>query len=132
MLALRGHAQEEIIRLGALRRAMETHKIAQLLTDEDVAALRASGEAVDLSRLGLKPRLRELIRLSYNEAEALGLGWRTWSGYLALWEWCAVRLGGNASRKHDQFWRKHGPVAYYARINRVRKACGFEPIKGAA
>ena len=128
MLALHGHAQEEIMRLGELRRAMEREHIAQLLTDEDVTALRASGEAIDLSRPGLRPAVKRLICLSYNDAEAIGPGWRTWAGFVACWEWIAPRMAGRAGKKHDQFWQTYGREAYYARINRVRKGCGFEPF----
>ena len=128
MLALYGHAQEEIARLRELRWAMEREGIAQLLTDEDLTALRASGEAVDVSRPGLKPHLRRAIQLSYIEAQRQFGGGRTWEAYVALWEWCSVRLGGSAARKHDQFVDRFGYPAYYARINRVRKACGFAPI----
>lgn len=131
-LSLRGFAIEESMRLGELRRAFEREGIETLLTAGDVDLLRAGGEAIDLSRPGLRPAIKRLIALSYNDAERVGPGWRTWAGFVACWEWCQVRLSGRAGDKHERFYAKHGAQAYYTRINKVRAACGFAPIKGAS
>jgi hypothetical protein len=127
-LALHGLANEEIARLRELAFQFRKHGIAQLLTPADVDAIRAAGEAVDVSRPGLKPHLRAAIRLCYNDARREFAGGRTWTAYLALWEWCGFRDGGIAGDKQERFYAKHGRAAYYARINRVRAACGFEPV----
>ena len=129
MLAPRGLAIEEIARLRELARAFAANGIAQLLTPEDVDAIRAGGEAVDVSRPGLRPAIKRLIGMSYNDARTYGPGYLTWAGFVAVWTWAAVRLGGEAGQKHDLFYAKHGAAAYYARINKVRRACGFAPVK---
>lgn len=128
-LALIGFASEESARLRQLQRDMQRAQIVLLLTDEDVAALRASGEAVDLSRPGLRPQIKRLMGCSLAQVEAqIGRWGRTYDGFFAVWEWCAVRLGGATGFKHERFVAQHGFPAYYRRINRMRKACGFEPL----
>lgn len=125
-LTLYGFAGEESARLSSLGYAMQREGVSQLLTADDVLALRAGGEAVE-ERAGIRPALRKALGLSLNAAEQC-LDGRTLRAFRAVWEWSAPRMGGEAGRKHDAFWERHGKAAYYARIQRVRKACGFAPL----
>ena len=49
-----------------------------------------------------------------------------YEAYCRVWEWCAPRFGGSAGFKQESYWKRHGKEAYFAKINRVRKAFGFE------
>lgn len=77
----------------------------------------------ELTRLMLEPRSR------VEQLEAWGsISQSTASAYYAVWNWSAPRHSGLIGMKHDAFWDKYGKDAYYARINKVRKAFGFKTI----
>jgi hypothetical protein len=46
-----------------------------------------------------------------------------------VWDWSAPRFSGPAGYKHDAFFTRHGVAAYFRRINKVRVAFGFAPLK---
>ena len=50
--------------------------------------------------------------------------------YIFVWIWTTARFSNNfsASDKQDKFYTIHGREAFYRRINRVRKICGFKPL----
>jgi hypothetical protein len=108
---------------------------ARAFVEEEVARLREKRwkmESLGISAVeyranpprGLSFGMKRLIQLSWNEAEkaASGLQWAT---YKALWEWSGSHF---SSDKQDKFWDEHGKKAFYKRINKVRKACGFSPV----
>lgn len=79
----------------------------------------------------MKSRIKQLIaNHSYNDVERMlhsgTIGQATFEAYCRVWEWCAPRFG-HVAWKHDSFWKRFGKEAYYAKINRVRIAFGFEP-----
>jgi hypothetical protein len=75
----------------------------------------------------LKPSAK--AHLSYTKAEAERmLSGKHYATYLALWEWSGFRFSGRAGDKQDAFWHKFGRDAFYARINKIRAACGFTPL----
>lgn len=114
-----GFAREESARLQELLHTFQTEGIAKLLTEEEGAPLVRRG--------GLRHHLRKSLLLSRNDAEK-HLGGRALRSYLALWEWCGHRFSGRAGQKQEAFWEKYGKEAFYRRVNKVRAACGFEPL----
>lgn len=120
MLACQGFAVEESARLREKAWQMERLKIAQLLTVEQSAGL-------SIAR-GIRPEVKRLLSYSLAEVERMGLPNHLHYAFVAIWEWSAVLLEGRAGRKQEAFWTKYGQAAYYARINKVRAACGFAPL----
>lgn len=107
--------------------------------NEEIARLQEKGwemssrgiEAVeyrDKPPAGLSFGMRRLIQLSYNDAHkaASGSQWRT---YVALWEWSGFYMSVS---KQDVFWDKFGKEAFYRRVNKIRRACGFEEMVGVS
>jgi len=76
----------------------------------------------------VKAALHPFLRLSMEEAKRSIADYALFRGYCGIWKWASVKLGGPAERDHDAFFLKFGARAYYARINKVRAACGFAPI----
>jgi len=74
----------------------------------------------------LRPELQRLMGCSYNEVERHHRGSRLCNQFFHIWMWAAPRMGGVAGERQDHFYTKFGPKAYYARINKVRAACGFK------
>lgn len=79
----------------------------------------------EIAPKGLSLGIRNLIRLSYNDAKKIACG-SQWYTYLALWEWSSTLF---SSKKQDDFYSKFGKDAYLKRINKVRTACGFSLIE---
>lgn len=50
-----------------------------------------------------------------------------WAAYCRIWLWSAPRFGGLHGLKHDDFLTRYGRKAYETKINRTRKAFGFQP-----
>jgi hypothetical protein len=82
----------------------------------------------------VKQQVQELCRLEYsmNDVERMArngfIGEALFRAYKAVWEWSAPRMGGMIGLKHDAFWERYGKGRYYDKINKVRKAFGFELI----
>lgn len=77
-------------------------------------------------------RVRNFPTIPYSEAERMHrdgrMTDREWQRYERVWTWSAVRFGGSHGMLHDRFYNLRGHDAYYARINRVRRASGWEPL----
>jgi hypothetical protein len=80
------------------------------------------------TKSSIKPALRPYIGLSLNDAEKFIADPNLMRGYRAVWKWAFLKMGGRVAMEHDAFWDRYGKVAYYARINKVRAACGFSLI----
>jgi hypothetical protein len=78
-------------------------------------------------RPAIKPSLRRFMGLSLAEGER-HLSGTVLRSYCAVWEWASPKMGGPVADKHHEFWVRYGKTAYYARINKVRAACGFPLI----
>ena len=50
---------------------------------------------------------------------------REWRRFEIAWLWGSDRFSGYAGAIHDAFSDAHGLAAYYRRINRMRRVCGF-------
>lgn len=80
-------------------------------------------------------KARDLItNHNFNEVERMWnqgrLSDREWHRYRFAWTWCAARWSNvcRAGEKQERFWNRFGKEAYYRRMNRVRRICGFAPI----
>ncbi len=81
----------------------------------------------------MKATIKALIQNhSFNEVSAKyhagQVGQSVYEAYCRVWEWVTPRFGGQVGLKHDWFWKANGKDRYYAKINRVRLAFGFEAI----
>lgn len=54
-----------------------------------------------------------------------GIGTRIYYAFVRVWEWIRPLF---SSRKQDRYFKERGREAYYAKINRTRKAFGFAPL----
>jgi hypothetical protein len=79
----------------------------------------------------IKPSLRPYRNLCLNDAERFIPDHNLLMSWLALRRWSSVLFSGADGRAQDAFWNKHGEKAFYARINKVRRACGYCPIENA-
>lgn len=82
----------------------------------------------------MKTTISNLIRnYSFNQVESMlyngQIGQLTFEAYCRVWEWIAPRFGGIPGWKQDCYWKTQGKDRFVAKINRVRIAFDFEPIK---
>ncbi len=86
-----------------------------------------------MSTCKIKTSVRKFLSYSLAEVEAFyrqcRISDRDYLTFRAIWTWSSPKLGGPAEIKHEQFWRRFGAEAYYRRINKVRAACGYAPLK---
>lgn len=52
-----------------------------------------------------------------------------YEAYCRVWEWISPRFGGQPGFRQEAFWKRHGKEAFYNKINRVRIAFGYLPLK---
>ena len=77
----------------------------------------------------MKSKILALRHLTLADAEHLhragSIAEPVFSAWRAVWRWSAPRFTGEDGRAHDAFYQRFGPGQYYARINRVRLAFGW-------
>lgn len=47
--------------------------------------------------------------------------------FVFAWIWSAPRYGGVPGAKHEGYYRRHGGLHYWQRIDQVRRALGLPP-----
>lgn len=80
----------------------------------------------------MKRRLLELAHLTLAQVEDLynwgSVSQAEYEAYCRVWDWSAPRFGGAIGLKHEAYWNKYGKERYYARIDKVRRAFGWDEI----
>ena len=79
--------------------------------------------------IAIKPALRPFLYMSKDEAERAISDPRLMAGYRAVRRWAACNFSGCDGEVQEAFWVKFGQDAFYARINKVRRACGFTAFR---
>lgn len=81
----------------------------------------------------MKKKIFSLIYYSYNEVEQMLYDGRvsveTFIAYKRIWGWSAFRYSGEWGNKQAQFWNHWGKEKFYNKMNKTRKAFGFEELK---
>lgn len=76
--------------------------------------------------LALKSKsLHEVTRMHYDGQ----LDYPTYRAFVRVWEWAAIRFSDYYGAIQDDFRKRHGRLALYRRINKVRRAFGFAPYQ---
>jgi len=81
----------------------------------------------------MKKHLQQLVSCySWNQVHAMWSDGRindaTWYAYDRVWGWSAVRWSNPYGERQEWFWEKYGKDKFYAKINKVRAAFGFDLI----
>lgn len=80
----------------------------------------------------MKTSIEDLCNMRQSDAHDclfLGIiGQRDYDRHSFLWSWCAPRYTGFAGAKQKGYWLNHGTAALTARINRVRRVAGLDPL----
>jgi hypothetical protein len=80
----------------------------------------------------MKKQIINLLHKSLAEVESLvennKIPIQVYEAYIRVWNWSCPRFGGNIGIEQENFWNQYGMDKYYLKMNKTRKAFGFNPI----